>query len=84
MSERVHFTLDGAAVEAEAGITVLAAAWNLGRRTLRTSVSGSARGALCVMGTCFECRVTLDGRPGRRACLELVRPGLDVRTGDVS
>jgi predicted molibdopterin-dependent oxidoreductase YjgC len=84
MRERVRFTVDGAALEAEAGTTVLAALWNTGRRALRQSVSGEPRGALCVMGTCFECRVTLDGRPGRRACLESVRPGLDVRTGDAS
>ena len=82
MPERVRFTLDGAPAEAEVGTTVLAALWNAGRRALRHSVTGEPRGALCVMGTCHECRVTLDGRPGVRACLESVRPGLDVRTGD--
>ena len=31
------------------------------------------------MGTCFECRVTIDGEPHRRACLEPVREGMDGR-----
>jgi sarcosine oxidase subunit alpha len=84
MAERVRFTLDGTPVEAEAGTSVLAALWNLGRRALRTSVTGEPRGALCGMGTCFECRVTVDGTPGRRACLEPLKAGLDVRTGDRS
>ena len=45
---------------------------------MRTSVSGEARGPLCGMGACFECRVTIDGEPHRRACLETVREGMDV------
>jgi NADPH-dependent 2,4-dienoyl-CoA reductase/sulfur reductase-like enzyme len=32
------------------------------------------------MGTCFECRVTIDGEPHRRACLETVREGMHVAT----
>jgi len=35
------------------------------------------------MGICFECRVTIDGRAHRRACMEIVRAGMDVRTGEV-
>jgi NADPH-dependent 2,4-dienoyl-CoA reductase/sulfur reductase-like enzyme len=30
------------------------------------------------MGTCFECRVTIDGEPHHRACLETVREGMEV------
>jgi len=82
MPEPVRFVVDGTPVEAEAGTTLLAALWNAGRRALRSSVGGERRGALCAMGICFECRVTIDGRPAQRACLELVAPGLDVRTGE--
>jgi len=32
------------------------------------------------MGICFECRVTVDGDPHRRACLEPVRDGMEVET----
>ena len=78
MAERVRFTIDGRPAQAEAGTSVLAALWNDGRRAVRTSVSGEARGPLCGMGTCFECRVTIDGEPHRRSCLEPVREGMAV------
>jgi D-hydroxyproline dehydrogenase subunit gamma len=83
MSERVRIriSVDGAPLEVEAGLSVLAALWNAGRRSVRTSVSGEPRGALCGMGACFECRVTIDGAPQRRACLETVRDGMEVVTG---
>jgi sarcosine oxidase subunit alpha len=32
------------------------------------------------MGTCFECRVTVDGQAGVRACLLTVREGMQVGT----
>jgi len=79
MPERVRFTLDGRPAEAEGGTSLLAALWNAGRRAVRTSVSGEARGPLCGMGVCFECRVTIDGEPHRRACLETLREGMEVR-----
>ncbi len=78
MPERVRFTIDGRPAEAEAGTCLLAALWNTGRRAVRTSVSGEVRGPLCGMGSCFECRVTIDGEPHRRSCLETVREGMDV------
>jgi sarcosine oxidase subunit alpha len=74
--------VDGQPLEVEAGLTVLAALWNAGARTLRISVTGEGRGPLCGMGTCFECRVTIDGVPHRRSCLEVVRDGMEVRTRD--
>ncbi len=43
--------------------------------TLRRSATGEPRGPLCGMGTCFECRVTIDGVPHRRSCAEIVRDG---------
>ena len=76
MPERVRFTVDGQPAEADAGESLLAALWNAGRRAVRTSVSGEPRGPLCGMGTCFECRVTIDGEPHRRSCLEPVREGM--------
>jgi sarcosine oxidase subunit alpha len=32
------------------------------------------------MGACHECRVTIDGVPHRRSCLETVREGMEVWT----
>jgi NADPH-dependent 2,4-dienoyl-CoA reductase/sulfur reductase-like enzyme len=81
MAERVRIRVDGRPAEAEAGTSLLAALWNQGARALRTSATGESRGPLCGMGTCFECRVTLDGAPHVRSCLVPVRDGMDVRLG---
>lgn len=80
MPDRVGLVIDGRAVDAEAGITVAAALANAGTSVCRRSVRGEARGVLCAMGICFECRVTIDGVPHRRACMELVREGMSVVT----
>jgi sarcosine oxidase subunit alpha len=32
------------------------------------------------MGVCQECRVTVNGMPDRRACMTLVREGMEVVT----
>jgi sarcosine oxidase subunit alpha len=79
-AERVRITVDGRTIEAEAGTSLLAALWNAGLVSVRRSLTGEARGALCGMGTCFECRVTVDGAPHRRSCAEPVRDGMRVRT----
>jgi D-hydroxyproline dehydrogenase subunit gamma len=81
MAERFAITLDGRLTEVEAGSTVAAALWSAGHWAFRRSVVGEPRGPLCGMGVCFECRVTIDGRPHRRSCLESVRRGMEVRTG---
>jgi sarcosine oxidase subunit alpha len=51
-----------------------------GITVFRRSVNGEARGPLCGMGTCFECRVTIDGAPHSRSCVMLCRPGMSVVT----
>jgi sarcosine oxidase subunit alpha len=32
------------------------------------------------MGTCYECRVTINGIPHERSCLIRCRPGMVIRT----
>ena len=84
MTERADFTIDGRPAEAEAGVSLLAALWNEGVRAVRTSVTGEARGPLCGMGTCFECRVTVDGQAHVRSCLTPVRDGMSVELQSAS
>lgn len=60
--------------------TVAAALWNADVHRFRRSVAGGVRGPICAMGICFECRVTIDGDPHRRACMELCRDGMQVET----
>jgi len=76
----VQIEIDGRLTRAAEGSSLLAALWNAGVRVTRTSLGGEERGPLCAMGVCFECRVTIDGRPHRRACMTGVRAGLKVVT----
>ena len=78
----LSFTVDGATHRAAAGTTVAAALLNAGVWSFRTAVTGGARAPLCGMGVCYECRVTIDGVPHRRACLVPLAEGTVVRTGD--
>ncbi len=81
MPESVALSVDGRAVASERGITVAAALENAGAAACRASVTGPRRAALCAMGVCFECRVTIDGIAHRRACMEMVREGMAIETG---
>lgn len=82
-AEAFTFTLDGRDVEAFPGETVAAALLAAGVRTLRvTEKRGSPRGLFCGMGVCFDCLVTVDGRPHLRACLTRAEAGMRVQTQD--
>ncbi len=76
-----RFELDGRPVDFVPGQTVgaaLVAAGVLAWRTTR--IGGRPRGLFCGIGVCFDCLVTVDGRPNRRACLEPARDGARVST----
>ncbi|MFF7527512.1 (2Fe-2S)-binding protein [Streptomyces bobili] len=74
-------TFDGREIEALPGQTVAAALWAVGVVAWRTTrEEGRARGVFCGIGVCFDCLVTVDGRPGLRACLTPATPGADIRT----
>ena len=70
-------------MEGRAGDTVAAALLFNGVRTFRTTpVSGRDRGPFCLMGTCFDCLVEIDGHPNRQACLAPLTDGMVVRMQD--
>lgn len=76
----VVLEIDGREVSVPAGISVAAALLNTGVRAFRRSVTGEPRAPLCGMGSCHECRVTIDGRTQRRSCLQPVQDGMRVET----
>ena len=78
----VRFRFEGREIAALEGETVAAALSAAGILTFRHTASGAPRGLHCGMGACFDCVVTVDGRIGRRACLEKVAEGMEV-TGAV-
>jgi predicted molibdopterin-dependent oxidoreductase YjgC len=86
VSERSTFVVhvDGAAVEVAEGATVAAAVERAaagGPASYRRAVGGQPRAALCGMGVCHECRVTIDARAHRLACLTRCVPGMVIATG---
>jgi sarcosine oxidase subunit alpha len=80
MPDEVPLTIDGRAVRVPAGTTVAAAVLLTQGPAFRRSVTGEPRGPLCGMGVCFECRLTIDGRPQQRSCQTPCRPGMEVQT----
>jgi len=79
MAERITVQINGQPCDVPAGMSV-AVAVMLAEGTSRLSVSGQPRGPLCGMGTCFECRVEIDGRAQRRSCQTLCRSGMEIVT----
>ncbi len=61
--------INGHQIEVKPGTTVAVALINAGVWEFRRAVKGEFRGPLCAMGTCYECRVEINGQPGRRACM---------------
>jgi predicted molibdopterin-dependent oxidoreductase YjgC len=78
MSE-ITLRVNGETLSVADGTTV-AAAMAVSGQPCRTSVTGEPRAALCGMGICFECRVTINGKAHQRSCQILCAPGMDVRT----
>jgi sarcosine oxidase subunit alpha len=75
----VTLSVNGAPVTVVAGATI-AVAVAIAGQTCRISVTGESRGALCGMGICFECRVSVNGTPHCRSCQILCEPGMEVKT----
>jgi hypothetical protein len=79
MPDQMTLVVNGSPVLVPPGTSV-AAAIAIAGHACRTSVAGEPRGPLCGMGICFECRVTINGTPHRRACQVFGEPGMQVRT----
>lgn len=75
----VHIVVNGTPLRVPAGISVAAALAQQALGTTRTSVTGEARGPLCGMGVCHECRVRIHGRT-RLACQTICAEGMSIHT----
>jgi predicted molibdopterin-dependent oxidoreductase YjgC len=78
----VEMFVNGRMVNAQRGSTVAATLLNGGVHGFRTSERGEPRAALCGMGICYECRVTVDGVAHQRACMTIVASGMQVDTAE--
>lgn len=79
MNHTVAITINGLALRVPASWTVAAAIWN-SASIAPTRFSQTPRAALCAMGSCFECRVTINGRSGERACMRTCEQGMFITT----
>jgi predicted molibdopterin-dependent oxidoreductase YjgC len=78
-------SVDGREIPALPGQSVAAALWQAGISSWRrTRGDGRPRGVFCGIGVCFDCLVTVNGRPNQRACLVPAQPGDVVRTQEGS
>ena len=80
---KIEISINGKASAAYEGETVLAALTAAGHKTLRHSRKlGEPRGALCGMGVCYECLVTINNRPNQKACMTQVEDRMEVNTDE--
>ncbi|WP_442601539.1 (2Fe-2S)-binding protein [Paenibacillus sp. KN14-4R] len=79
--QKVNILFDGRSYQGFEEETIAATLLANGIRTLRYhEEKGTPRGIYCNIGHCFECRVTVDGKDGVRACMTPIRDGMDIRT----
>lgn len=77
--EKLRITVNGKEVLAYRGETVLAALTASGSRALNRSKGlGEPRGAMCGMGVCFGCQVTINGEKCLRSCMTEVEDHMEI------
>ena len=75
----VRIFFEGAPIDASSTSSVAAALLCAGIGPLRQAVvTGEPRAPHCMIGTCYECMVEIDGEPARQACLTSVRDGMRI------
>ena len=78
---RVVFIWNGKPLDGMSGDTVASALIAAGVRANRDhAVTGEPRAPFCMMGTCFECLVEIDGKQNRQGCQVPLVEGMDVRS----
>ena len=78
--EAVVFLLDGRALTALRGDTVLVAVLTHADRLRDSDASGAPRAGFCLIGACQDCWMHAEDGRRLRACTTLVEPGMRLRT----
>jgi len=76
----VPVCINGKWTHAYPGESVMAALLGQGVRIFRHTASGMPRAPVCNMGVCFECVVTINGKPMQRSCLTPIQDGMVIET----
>jgi predicted molibdopterin-dependent oxidoreductase YjgC len=82
MPGEIEVRINGRPIRVPDDITVWAALTRAGYSHSHRSVTGEPRGALCGMGICFECRVTVDGVAHQRSCQTECTDGMEITTDE--
>ena len=84
--EVINVIVNGQQLFVPVGTVAAAAVARAGLAGFRAPVfqGGPARGPLCGMGVCFECRITINGVPHERSCQIICQEGMELRTDDVA
>jgi len=79
--DTVSIVFDGKKIEVPAGISVAAAVLGHAhpRETYTNPVDGSPRVPYCLMGTCFECMMEINGEENVQSCMVTVQEGMVVK-----
>ncbi|MDB5930540.1 MAG: hypothetical protein JWR60_2247 [Polaromonas sp.] len=77
----VGFVLDGQALHALAGDTVLTAVLTNGAQLRQSEFSGEPRAGFCMMGACQDCWVRTEQGLRLRACATFIEEGMRLVTG---
>lgn len=81
--DKVTLSVNEKKIPAYKGETLLAALIASGYKSLKQSpLRGESRGALCGMGVCFECIVTVNGVPNIRSCMTEVEDNMKVEINE--
>lgn len=79
--ETVKVIFNGKKVHVTQGTTVAAMALTQGLRFTRTTaISDSKRAPFCMMGVCYDCLMSIDGKANQRACVTYVQNGMQIET----
>jgi sarcosine oxidase subunit alpha len=80
---KITIIVNGRQCPAYLGESVHAALLAAGYQVLRkTGKHDRTRGVFCGMGVCYDCLVTVNGRPNQRACMTLVQDRMEIRIDD--
>jgi predicted molibdopterin-dependent oxidoreductase YjgC len=77
----VAFTLDGRAVKALEGDTVLTAVLTNAGSLRHNEFSGQPRAGFCMMGACQDCWIATADGERLRACSTFIRAGMHLLSG---
>ena len=80
--ESIQIFVNGQPTHCHPGESVAAALLAAGSVVFRRTGTGAPRAPFCNMGVCFDCSVTIDGRPFVRSCMTPVQPNMRIETAD--